>query len=156
MLLCDSVQVAEGKLFILGGGWSVTGPDPTPSGIAIKLDVEWSELDLPHHWELFLVDQDGKEIIVETPEGPQPIEMRGDFQIGRPTGVPEGIPISLPLAFNLGPLPLPPDGRYTWRLSMDGHANADWELAFTTRPASEGAPDTDQGMPGEEGLPPLA
>ena len=26
MLLCDSAQVADGKLFVLGGGWSLTGP----------------------------------------------------------------------------------------------------------------------------------
>jgi hypothetical protein len=26
MLLCDSAQVADGKLFILGAGWSMIGP----------------------------------------------------------------------------------------------------------------------------------
>ena len=28
MLLADSAQAIEGKLYILGGGWSITGPDP--------------------------------------------------------------------------------------------------------------------------------
>ena len=31
MLLCDAAQVADGKLYVLGGGWSMTGPDPVPS-----------------------------------------------------------------------------------------------------------------------------
>jgi len=44
MLLCDSAQVADGKLYILGGGWSVTGPQPVPSAVAIKLEVDWHEL----------------------------------------------------------------------------------------------------------------
>ena len=60
MMLCDSAQVAEGKLYILGGGWSVTGPDATPSAIAIKLDVDWHEADRPHHWELYLENADGQ------------------------------------------------------------------------------------------------
>ena len=34
MLLCDAAQVSDGKLFILGGGWSMTGPDPVPSAVA--------------------------------------------------------------------------------------------------------------------------
>ena len=38
MLLADSAQVADGKLYVLGGGWSLTGPDPTPSAVAIKLE----------------------------------------------------------------------------------------------------------------------
>ena len=31
MLLCDHATVAEGKLYINGAGWSVTGPEPSPS-----------------------------------------------------------------------------------------------------------------------------
>ena len=45
MLLCDAAQVADGKLFVLGGGWSLTGPDPMPSAIALKIDVGWHEAE---------------------------------------------------------------------------------------------------------------
>ena len=38
MLLADAAQVSEGKLHILGGGWSVTGP-PAPSAIALLVEV---------------------------------------------------------------------------------------------------------------------
>jgi hypothetical protein len=134
MLLCDAAQVADGKLYILGGGWSVTGPDPAPSAIAIKLEVDWHEAVASHHWELFLVDADGREVSVETPAGPQLIEIRGDFEVGRPEGVPVGAPIDLPLAINLGPLPLGSGTRYTWRFTVDGHAEDAWSVGFTTRP----------------------
>ena len=134
MLLCDAAQVADGKLYILGGGWSVTGPDPAPSAIAIKIEVPWNDADAPHHWELFVVDADGREVGVETPDGTLMIEIRGDFQVGQPAGIPPGSPIDLPLAINLGPLPLAPGGRYTWRLTIDGQTDDTWTLSFTTRP----------------------
>jgi hypothetical protein len=47
--------------------------------------------------------------------------------------VPLGTPIDVALAVNLGPIPLEPGNRYTWRLSIDGDSE-DWALGFTTRP----------------------
>jgi hypothetical protein len=41
MLLADAAQEAAGKLYILGGGWSVTGPQMPPMAIALKIDVPW-------------------------------------------------------------------------------------------------------------------
>jgi len=38
------------------------------------------------------------------------------------------------LAVNLGPLPLEPGNRFTWRLTIDGNVEEDWALGFTTRP----------------------
>ena len=135
MLLCDAAHVAGGKLYILGGGWSITGPDPAPSAIAIKLEVDWHEADRTHHWELFLVDADGREVRFETADGSQTaIEIRGDFTVGRPEGVPEGTPVDLPLAVSLLPLPLAPGSRYTWRFTVDGFSEDSWSLGFTTRP----------------------
>lgn len=141
MLLCDSAQVAEGKLYIMGGGWSVTGPDPTPSAIAMKLEVDWNESEDAHHWELFLEDADGHPVMVPGPDGHNhPVEVRGDFQVGRPAGVAPGSPVDLPLAVNVGPLPLTPGTRYTWRFVLDGHSSDEWTLSFTTRPAQPAPP----------------
>ena len=106
MLLADSAQVADGKLYILGGGWSVTGPDPTPSAVAMKVMVDWHEFNASHHWELFLEDADGQPVRFETPDGPQPIEVRGDFSAAAPDGVPVGTPVDVPIAVNFGPIPL--------------------------------------------------
>ena len=141
LILCDSAQVADGKLFIMGGGWSMTGPDPVPSAIAMKIDVGWHEAEDAHHWELFLEDADGRPVLVATPEGEQPVQVMGDFQTGRPTDVPEGSPVDVALAVNLGPLPLPTGSRFSWRLVIDGESGPDWELSFTTRSPEPSAPE---------------
>lgn len=137
-MLCDAAQVADGKLYILGGGWSLIGPDPVPTAVAMKIDVDWTELDRPHHWELFLLTEDGQSALAQTVDGPQPIEVRGDFEVARPVEVAEGSPVDVALALNFGPLPLRPGARYTWRLAINGESHDDWSLAFATRVAQSG------------------
>ena len=139
MLLCDAAQVSDGKLFILGGGWSMTGPDPVPSAVALKIDVDWHEAETSHHWELFLEDADGQPVLMETAEGTQPVEVRGEFTVSQPLGIPEGSPIDVALAVNLGPLPLAPGTRFAWRLMIDGEALPGASLGFTTRPRPQPA-----------------
>ena len=39
MLLADFAQVSDGKLTVVGGGWSLTGPEAVPFGIAILIRV---------------------------------------------------------------------------------------------------------------------
>lgn len=134
MLLCDAAQVADGKLYILGGGWSMTGPDPVPSAVALKVEVDWNEADHTHHWELFLEDADGQPVLVQTPEGAQAVEVRGEFTVTHPPSVPEGSPIDVALAVNMGPIPLPDGSRYTWRLMIDGEALPGAAVGFFTRP----------------------
>lgn len=134
MMLCDAAQVADGKLYILGGGWSMTGPDPVPSAVALKFEVDWNEAGRAHHWELFMEDGDGRPVLVPTPEGSQPVEVRGEFSVTRPPSLPEGSPIDVALAVNIPPLPLTPGGRYTWRLTMNGEHLPGSDLGFTTRP----------------------
>ena len=134
MLLCDAAQVADGKLYILGGGWSMTGPDPVPSAVALKIDVDWHEAETSHHWELFLEDADGRPVLMETADGTQPVEVRGEFTVSQPQGIPEGSPIDVALAVNLGPIPLAPGTRFAWRLTIDGEALPGASLGFTTRP----------------------
>ncbi|HKH87808.1 MAG TPA: hypothetical protein VKA05_03255 [Acidimicrobiales bacterium] len=141
MLLCDSAQVADGKLYILGGGWSVIGPGMMPSAVAMKIDVDWNEAGVAHHWELFLVDEDGHSVLIETPEGERPMEVGGDITVERPPGLREGSPIDVALAVNFGPLPLGPNRRFTWRLTIDGESQPDWVLAFSTRAARDDMDD---------------
>ena len=144
MLLADSAQVADGKLYILGGGWSVTGPEPVPSAVAIKVAVDWHEFNSPHHWELILEDADGKLVQFETPEGTQTIEVRGDFSTTTPEDVPQGTPVDVPIAVNFGPIPLGPSSRFTWRLVVDGESLPGASVSFTTRPRVEApVPDED-------------
>ncbi|MHB1209268.1 MAG: DUF6941 family protein [Acidimicrobiales bacterium] len=137
MLLADAAQVADGKLYILGGGWSVTGPEPVPSAVALKVSVDWHEFNEQHHWELFLEDADGQLVHFDTPDGLQSIEVRGDFTAGAPEGVPVGTPVDVPIAVNFGPIPLVAGARYTWRMVVDGESLPGGTVSFTTRPALE-------------------
>ncbi len=137
LLLADAAQVADGKLYILGGGWSVTGPDPVPSAVAIKVGVDWHEFNQTHHWELFLEDADGTPVTIETPDGPQVIEVRGDFTASAPLGAPVGTPVDVPIAVNFGPFPLLAGSRYAWRFVIDGETLPGAIAAFTTRPPAE-------------------
>ncbi|MGA7834528.1 MAG: hypothetical protein WCA31_04920 [Acidimicrobiales bacterium] len=139
MLLADSAQVADGKLFILGGGWSVIGPDPTPSAVAIKVGVDSHEFNVAHHWELFLEDADGQPVRFDTPEGTQIIEVRGDFSASAPPDAPDGTPVDVPIAVNFGPIPLSGGARYTWRMVIDGETLPGGTVSFTTRPVREPA-----------------
>jgi hypothetical protein len=141
LLLADAAQVADGKLYILGGGWSVTGPYPMPSAVAAKVEVDWNEVDTPHHWEIFLLDEDGHPVMVDTPEGKRPIEVRGDFQVSRPEGLPPGSPADFSMAVNMGPMPLEPGRRYRWVLAIDGNTEESWAASFATRPLPEEATD---------------
>jgi hypothetical protein len=141
MMLCDYAQVADGKLYISGGGWSFTGPGPAQYAIALKIDVPWDRTNNQIQFALKLVGQDGQVVTQDTPLGPQPVEMQGEFEVGRPPGLKRGTPIDVPLALNLPPLLLPPGQRFSWELTLDGETNEDWHLAFTTRPLPAAAPD---------------
>jgi len=134
ILLADAAQAAEGKLYVLGGGWSITGPEPSPMALAIKIEVPWDQANQPHVCRLELLDSDGQPINAETPDGDEAeIFFEANFEVGRPVGVKPGTPIDLPLAVNIPPLPLQPGGRFEWRLSIDGRTEADWRVAFSTR-----------------------
>ncbi len=134
LLLADFAVVADGKLTVVGGGWSISGPAPQPFAIAIKIDVPWDQANIRHTLELVLVDADGNPVVVPTDDGERPLTIEGQFETGRPAGVKPGTPLDFMLAANLPPQPIPAGGRYEWRLSIDGETRDDWRLGFTTRP----------------------
>jgi len=135
MLLADSAQAVEGKLYILGGGWSISGPEPSPMAIAIKIEVPWDEANKRHSLKLALINADGQPVMVPTPTGDRPVELSAEFEVGRPPGLKPGTSLDLPVALNIAPLPLLPDSRYVWRCSIDDKSEEDWQVTFTTRPA---------------------
>lgn len=137
MLLADSAQAVNGKLYILGGGWSLTGPLPCPSAIAALVSVPWNETNRKHSVKVELVDEDYHAVMVPTPAGNSPLVIRGDFEVGRPAGAAQGASIDIPFAFNIGPIPLQPGRRYVWRLSIDDKSDENWQVGFATRPAAE-------------------
>ncbi len=137
MMLADSAQIADGKLYILGGGWSVIGPDPAPSAIVIKLNVDRHEVERVHHWELVLEDADGRPVTLG--DDLQPVEIRGEFSVGSPDGVLDGAPVDFPIALGIPPLDLAKASRFQWRLFIDGETLPGATVAFSTRAARSDA-----------------
>jgi len=130
MLLADAAQEVNGKLYVLGGGWSITGPDVPPMALAIKLDVPWSAASQAHEFEIILVDTDGHPVGAGT-DG-RGVRVEGRFEVGRPEGVPAGSDIDFAFAVSVPPVPLS-TGRYAWQLRIDGETKSDWLRPFQVR-----------------------
>jgi hypothetical protein len=119
MLLCDHAQVAEGKLYVLGGGWNqVPEPDvPIPVALAVQIAVPWDATNQKHDLTIRLADDDGQTIEAEGEGTSVPILMAGQFEVGRPPGIKQGTPINQLMVFKFGMLPLPAGG-YTFELAI--------------------------------------
>jgi hypothetical protein len=133
MLLADYAVVSDGKLTIVGGGWSQTGPELSSFGIGLLIQVPWDQSNTRHSFSVALLDSDGAEVVLETDEeGQQAVAFGGEFEVGRPPGLKPGTPLDFPVAVNSTPLPLEA-GRYEWRLTIDGKSREDWTMPFTVR-----------------------
>ena len=147
LLLADFAQVAEGKLYITGGGWTVIGLG-APSAVAVYISVPWDQTNRQHVWKLELVDSDGTPVTVPGPLGDQQeVALESGFKVGRPPGTTPGTDLGMPLAMNFGPLPLEPNKRYEWRFSLNGESDEDWRLPFNTAPLPEGFAPPGTGPP---------
>ncbi|HEX4690198.1 MAG TPA: hypothetical protein VH276_05870 [Solirubrobacteraceae bacterium] len=136
LLLADSAQVADGKLYLLGGGWNITGPQPTPFALAMLIEVPWDRANEEHQLRVECLDADGALVLVsQSDEGEQPLAFEARFEIGRPPGIKRGAPLNVPLAINLPPQQFVPNSRYEWRLSINGQTDEEWRVTFSTRPA---------------------
>lgn len=151
MLLADSCQVAEGKLYVLGGGWNMTGPAPMPQCIALIFHVPWNDANRRLRIALELLTADNRPVTQPGPLGEVPIRIDGEFEVGRPVGLPQGGTIDVPLAINVPPMQLPVDSQFVWKLSIDGHSSGANELPFSTRPAVDFLP----GGSGPADIPPM-
>jgi hypothetical protein len=112
MLLCDSVQVANGKLFILGGGWNMyrspNFPAVIPIGIALDFSLTRTEIGSKFPLTINIVDEVGVSIIPP---------MNGQIEAGQAIQeIPKGALLKLPMAMNTI-LNLPRAGRYTVAVS---------------------------------------
>lgn len=119
MLLCDAAEEVGGKLYILGGGWSIRQVQPIAQmAIAIKLSVGWHEANAPIAFELRLVTQDG----VPVDPGSGPVVVSGKVEVGRPPGLPPGTDLDSAVAVSLS-FPLGA-GAYRWELDLNGERAA--------------------------------
>jgi hypothetical protein len=129
-LLADSVAVAEGKLYIQGGGWNRIMVGSLPArhdriGIGLLLRATGG-LQGSHRFELRVLDPDDRELTigsegaVRRPSGEVTIHgSRGDEEI------------VLPLAINLDGMVLERPGTYQLVVAVDGKDGL--TLAFTVQ-----------------------
>jgi Family of unknown function (DUF6941) len=108
VVLADAVQAVGGKLYILGGGWSIfrsaNFPTPIQIGLAISLSFGADEAGMKVPLSIIIADEAGVPIVPE---------MKGQIEIGPPiTDLPNGITRRMPFAANMG-IMLPRAGRYT-------------------------------------------
>ncbi len=135
MLLADSAQAVDGKLYVLGGGWSIIGPDPSSFAIAVYMQTPWDRANQRIPFRIELLDADGNPVLLPGQDGSeQPVVIEGQHEAGRPTGLKPGTPLDGVLAINFAGVPLPPGQRLEFRLTVDGESSEDWSLPFTTRP----------------------
>jgi len=127
-MLCDAAQAApDGKLYILGGGWSQTfrhvlppglqlppGQLPAPNQFAIAAGylIDWNDANRPLSIRVLVERQ-------QEPPAPPLFEVRAQITAGRPPQSPQGDPlravIAIPVLLNF-----PEQGSYSARAEMEG------------------------------------
>jgi hypothetical protein len=117
MLLCDFAEALNGKLYVMGGGWTIlwTPDQPANIALAIIVYVPWDRTNERFDVRAELLTSDGHAVEVENHE----IALQGQFEIGRPPGVKPGTKLLVPLAFSVRGLPLPA-GSFEWKLLIGG------------------------------------
>lgn len=124
LVLCDAVQVAEGKLWMLGAGWTrIAANTPAPQGLGVIAHVPYDMANRKFLMELQLLDADGQPVSFGDP--PQPLGSAGEFEVGRPAGVKPGETLAFPMAFRFNGIFHPPGG-YVWECKVDGEVLARW------------------------------
>lgn len=129
LILADSAEALNGKLYLMGGGWdSVTVTDigrPVPMAIACGVNVPWSETDDAHELSLAITDQDGREVAPR---------LQASFKTGRSPNLERGHPVHVPFAIK-AELQFPDAGTYVISATVDDNAETRRKLAFHLRTA---------------------
>lgn len=132
LILADAVQAVNGKLYMLGGGWTTLHaakiPTTHPLGIALGLRVPWEETNQLHRLEINLVDSDGASIIPP---------MQAELEMGRPPGLRPGSDQTAAIAVNAA-VQFTKAGRYEVQAAVEGQIVR--AVAFDVVPAHAGLP----------------
>lgn len=96
IILCDHAEVVNGKVYLMGGGWSFVTinqepPVVHPCGIAVSFSIPWNETNQTHPFAVEILDPDGASLV----------KVEADLEVGRPPGTPMGTAQRVPLAFNM-------------------------------------------------------
>jgi hypothetical protein len=121
LIVADGAQVAEGKLYVMGGAWNRVSvqafPATIPFAVALGILVAWDETNVARHAALTVEDEDGSLLI-------GPLDIR--LEVGRPAGAIPGEDQRVVVAVN-GQLGIPGPGGFSVVVRLD-----DEELARTS------------------------
>lgn len=127
--LSDSVAVAEGKVYVQGGGWNILNSQQFPFrqdriGIAAVITVPYPATNTVNSLNLWLEDQDGKHLSlgsVMTPDGEmrQQMNLTARFTQGRPATLRAGAPQNMPFAANLDNIQFEMPGSYAFVIEIN-------------------------------------
>lgn len=127
LLLGDYAVTTEGKLTLVGGGWSqTTGLVPSAVALVAKVPSSWSGQTF--RLEITLYDEDGNRVA----HAPQ-----AQLEIHAGDGPRPGVPSDFTKALNISPFPLIPNRSYTWRATVDGHTRPEWGETFFVLPTEQ-------------------
>jgi len=132
LLLANWAEVQNQLLYLLGGGWTRTGPGPSVFAVVAMVQVGWDETSRKHKLEISFEDADGPPILVRGPVGDQPLRIAAEFEMGRPPGAPPGTSFMMPLAIPIGPVQFPPGRQCVVKALVNGEILD--ELSFSVRP----------------------
>lgn len=86
LMVADSAQVINNKLYALGGGWETIAPQSLPVrlkfSVALAIRVEWTEANQGWPVEVEVAFDDPRQVLVT---------MSGELRVGRPASLPEGL-----------------------------------------------------------------
>ena len=120
VILCDWAQAINGKLYIMGAGWSrVVSTIPFNLGVAIIIKIPWTATNQKHELQFSVLDGDGTLMSFQGATGVAPIQIKGEFGAGRPMDIKPGSDIDATLGFSIGPIILPPND-YVCELQING------------------------------------
>jgi hypothetical protein len=82
IIVADSAQVINNKLFVMGGGWEILTvnsgfPVRHRASIAVSFRVPWGETNEPHAIEIEVQNEDGESLA----------KVEGLVEVGRPPGL---------------------------------------------------------------------
>jgi len=116
VFLCDAAESVNGKLYILGAGWSQTlASRPTNMTLAVKLLIPWSRANERFRVRVSLVDYDQEEPV---DIGQGPIMAEAEVEAGRLPGMRQGTPLDTSFVFPFQSIVLP-QGGYVWKIEVN-------------------------------------
>ncbi|GAA1855981.1 DUF6941 family protein [Actinomadura bangladeshensis] len=138
LILCDSASGdPTGKIHMLGAGWSMTGTPTAPHAVVVMFTFPHDHAGRKLSLQLSLVDDDGEPVVVGPADQAAPITVQGSVEVPARPDVPDDLPLGTNFTLAVGPMPLP-EGRYQWRLDVEGHTKA---VRFAVlSPPQKGAP----------------